>query len=663
MSARSKNRQKPKAGTAPKARPPQAAPPRSDRAKPSIATTPDLDRRLAILACVGLVLGTILVYTPVWLHDFVSYDDPLYVTENFHVKAGLSWQSVQWALTTGAASNWHPLAWISHMLDVQLFGVNAGAHHVTNLFLHIVDSLLLLGVLWRMSGAFGRSAFVAALFAFHPVHVESVAWIAERKDVLSTFFWMLGLWAYVDYVRTGRWRSYALVVVSLALGLMSKPMVVTFPFALLLLDYWPLTRPIERRLLIEKLPLFALVAVSSVVTFLAQSRGGAVSALAALPLPLRLANAVTAYFGYIEKTLWPAGLSVFYPYSREIGVRLAAALVVLLAITAFTITQRSHRYLVVGWLWFLGTLVPVIGLVQVGLQSMADRYTYIPAIGLFVMIAWGVPELLRAVPKPRVTLIGASAAIIVALAIVAHAQVQYWRDSLTLWTHALQVTPGDSHVETALGSVLAEQGKTAEAAALYAAALQSDPQFAEAHNKLGVVLADQHRTADAIPHYEAALRIKPSLPEAHYNLGNALTAQGRFDEAIAQYRDAIRLRPDDPAAHSALGSVLDDQGHVDQAIAEYRQALRINPMFADAHNNLGTALARQGNADGAIAEFLEALRINPNQADAHYNVALMLNTTGRKNEAVQHLREALRLRPTHQGARQALRTITGADSP
>ena len=662
MSARAKKRQKSKTGAGAKTRSPQTTP-RTRHDEPVDATAPQLDRRLTILVCVGLAVATILVYTPVWLHDFVSYDDPLYVTENFHVKAGLTWQSVQWALTTSAASNWHPLAWLSHMLDVQLFGLNAGAHHVTNLFLHIVDSLLLFGVLRRMTGAFGRSAFAAAVFAVHPVHVESVAWIAERKDVLSTLFWMLGLWAYVDYVRTRRWWAYALVVLFLALGLMSKPMVVTFPFALLLLDYWPLARPLDKQLVVEKLPLFVLVALSSVATFLAQSHGGAVSALAALPLPLRVANAATAYLGYIEKTLWPAGLTVFYPYSRELGLRVGIAVIVLLAITAFTIAQRSRRYLVVGWLWFLGTLVPVIGLVQVGLQSMADRYTYIPAIGLFIMIAWGVPELLNTVPKPRIALIGAATASLLALAFVAHGQVQYWRDSLTLWTHALSVTPGDSHVQTALGSVLAEQGKTAEAAALYTQALERDPQFAEAHNKLGVIIADQHRPADAIPHYEAALRIKPLLPEAHYNLGNALTALGRFDEAIAQYRDAVRLRPDDPAAHSALGSVLDDQGHIDEAIAEYRQALRINPLFADAHNNLGAALARQGNADGSIAEFLEALRINPNQADAHYNVALMLNSRGRKDEAVQHLREALRIRPMHQGARQALRMITGNDSP
>jgi tetratricopeptide (TPR) repeat protein len=575
----------------------------------------------------------------------------------------LTWSGVRWALTTGEAGNWHPLAWISHMVDAQLFGVQPGPQHVTNLILHIANSLLLFGVLWRMTGALGRSAFVGALFAVHPLHVESVAWISERKDVLSTFFWFLGLWAYADYERGGKWTRYALVFLSLALGLMSKPMLVTFPFALLLLDYWPLRRPFSKRLIVEKVPLFALVAASSVITFFAQSRGGAVSALAALPLTSRVANAAIAYVGYVEKMLWPAGLTVLYPYSREFGWRLAVAALLLIAVTALAvIAARRHRYVLVGWLWYLGTLVPVIGLVQVGIQSMADRYTYVPSIGLFIIVAWGVPDLLCALPHRRVAVLSAAAVVISACAITARAQVQYWRDSLTLWEHAARITPGDAHVETALGSVLSEKGRAAEATALYTDALQHEPQFAEAHNKLGVVLADQGRVADAIPHYEAALRAKPSLAEAHYNLGNALAAQGKIDEAIAQYHEALRIRPEDAATHNGLGSALDDRGQIDDAIAEYQQSVRLNPQFADAHNNLGAARAKQGKTDEAILEFLEALKLNPNQADAHYNVAVMLNTKGRTAEAVQHLQEALRLKPNHQGARQALQMITAGHS-
>jgi tetratricopeptide (TPR) repeat protein len=621
------------------------------------------ERRRALLISLALIVLNVIVYAQVWRHDFVSFDDPQYMTENVHVKAGLTWSGVRWALTTGEAGNWHPLAWISHMLDVQLFGVQAGPQHVTNLVLHIANSLLLFGVLWRMTGALGRSAFVGALFAVHPLHVESVAWISERKDVLSTFFWFLGLWAYADYVRGGKWTRYALVFLCLALGLMSKPMLVTFPFALLLLDYWPLRRALTKRLILEKIPFFALVAASSVVTFFAQSRGGAVSALAALPLPSRVANAVVAYLGYVEKMLWPTRLTVLYPYSRDFGWRLGVAVVVLIAVTALAaIVARWYRYVLVGWLWYLGTLVPVIGLVQVGIQSMADRYTYVPSVGLFIIVAWGVPDLLRALPHRRVAILSAAAVVIAVCAITARAQVQYWRDSLTLWEHAASITPGDAHVETALGSVLSEKGKLAEATALYIDALQHEPQFAEAHNKLGVVLADQGRVADAIPHYEAALRAKPSLAEAHYNLGNALTAQGKLDEAIAQYHEALRIRPEDAATHNGLGSALDDQGRIEDAIAEYQQSIRLNPQFADAHNNLGAARAKQGRTDDAILEFLEAVKLNPNQADAHYNVAVMLNGKGRTAEAVQHLQEALRLKPNHQSARQALQTITAGHS-
>lgn len=631
-----------------------------DLSKGAPTITDSDERRRALWISIALIVLNVLVYASVWRHDFVSFDDPQYVTENVHVTAGLTWAGVRWALTTGEAGNWHPLTWISHMLDVQLFGVHAGPHHVTNLILHVANSLLLFGVLWRMTGALGRSAFVGALFAVHPIHVESVAWISERKDVLSTFFWFLGLWAYVGYVRSGKWTRYVLVLLCLALGLMAKPMLVTFPFALLLLDYWPLRRPISGRLVAEKIPLFALVAASSVITFLAQSRGGAVSALAALPLTSRVANAVVAYVGYIQKMLWPARLAVLYPYSRDFGWRLALAAFVLIAVTALAaIASRRYRYVLVGWLWYLGTLVPVIGLVQVGIQSMADRYTYVPSVGLFVIVAWGVPDLLRALPHKRVAILAAATAVIVACTITALTQVQYWRDSLTLWEHAASVSPGDAHVETALGSVLSEKGKVAEAVALFADALQREPQFAEAHNKLGVALADQGRLADAIPHYEAALQSKPSLAEAHYNLGNALAAQRKLDAAIAQYHEALRLRPDDAATHNGLGSALDDAGRLDDAIAEYQQAIRLNPKFADAHNNLGAARAKQGRTDDAILEFLEALKFNPKQADAHYNVAVMLNAKGRTAEAIQHLQEALRLKPNHQGARQALQMITG----
>ena len=601
-------------------------------------------------------------FASVWRHAFVSFDDPQYVSENHVVRSGLTWQGVRWALTTGEAGNWHPLTWMSHMLDVQLFGVEAGPHHAVNLALHIVNALLLFGVLRRMTGALWRSAFVAALFALHPAHVESVAWISERKDVLSTLFALLTIWAYVEYVRERRWIWYAAVIVGLALGLMSKPMVVTLPCVLLLLDYWPLRRPLERRLILEKLPLLALAAASSVATFIAQRRGGAVSGLTALPLASRVGNAVVAYLRYIETMVWPAHLTVLYPYSTDFGWRLVASAILLVVVTALiAIWGRRHRYLVVGWLWFLGTLVPVIGLVQVGIQAMADRYTYVPYIGLFLIAAWGIPDLLQRYRFSRILLPAAAGVLIVALAVLTHIQVQYWRDSLTLWRHADRTTPGDAHVETALGSVLAERGDVAEASSLYEDALRREPSFAEAHNKLGVLLADHGRIAQAVPHYEAALRLKPTLAEAHYNLANARAAAHDTQGAIAEYREALLLRPADARTHNGLGSALDDSGRIDEAIAEYQAALQLDPMLVEAHINLGAARAKQGKVDEAIREFLTAIRLDPDQPDAHYNVAVMLIERGRKREAAEHLRQALRANPSHPGALRAMNLVNAQE--
>lgn len=606
----------------------------------------------------ALAALTSVAFASVWRHEFVSFDDPQYVSENHVVRAGLTWQGLRWALTTGEAGNWHPLTWMSHMLDVQLFGVEAGPHHAVNLALHIANALLLFGVLRRMTGALWRSAFVAALFALHPAHVESVAWISERKDVLSTLFALSAIWAYVEYVRERRWIWYALVIVGLALGLMSKPMVVTLPCVLLLLDYWPLRRPLERRLILEKLPLLALVAASSVATFIAQRRGGAVSGLTALPLASRVGNALVAYLRYIETMLWPAHLTVLYPYSTDFGWRLVASSILLAVVTLLVATRgRRHRYLLVGWLWYLGTLVPVIGLVQVGIQSMADRYTYLPFIGLFVIVAWGIPDLARRYRFGRILLPAAAGVVMVAFAVLTHIQVQYWRDSLTLWRHADRTTPGDAHVETALGSVLAERGEVAEASSLYEDALRREPSFAEAHNKLGVLLADHGRISEAIPHYEAALRLKPALAEAHYNLANAHAAAKDTRQAIEEYQEALRLRPTDARTHNGLGSALDDAGRLDEATAEYQVALRLDPTLVDAHINLGAARAKQGRADDALREFLEAIRLDPGQADAHYNVAVMLIERGRKDEAVEHLRQALQAKPDHPGALQAMNLV------
>jgi len=583
----------------------------------------------------ALIAVNLIVYASVWHDDFVNYDDYQYVSENADVSGGLTWHGVAWAFTTGAAANWHPLTWLSHMLDVQLYGLNPGAHHLTNLLLHIANTLLLFGLLHRMTGALGRSAFVAGLFAVHPLHVESVAWVAERKDVLSTLFWMLTLWAYVAYVRKPRLRRYLVVLLFFALGLMAKPMLVTLPFVLLLLDFWPLGRmapgpnPAGRwapsrewwatvvHLVWEKLPLLALSVASSIVTFVVQRRGGSVVSLDAIPLNLRLANALASYVAYIGKMLWPAHLAVLYPYAQSLPRWwIAGAFLGLIGTTVAVIwASRRHPYLPVGWLWYLGTLVPVIGLVQVGPQAMADRYTYIPLIGLFILVAWGVPDLLVRWRLRRIALPTAAGLVIAACAIAARGQVQYWESGTALWTHALEVTTGNYVAHTDLGVVLARQGRTDEAIREFREALRIKPGYADGHNKLGRALAEQGRLDEAIAHYTEALRNDPASAEAHNNLGLALARQGKLDESTHEFLEALRIQPDSAEVHNNFGVVLAGQGRTDEAIHEFQEALRIKPDY-EAHYSLGIALAKQGRTDEAIHEFLEALRIKPDDQEA-----------------------------------------------
>jgi Tfp pilus assembly protein PilF len=580
--------------------------------------------------CLALIAANLIVYASLGHHDFVSFDDGDYVTGNPTVARGLTWHGVRWAFTSGYASNWHPLTWLSHMLDVQLYGLNPGPQHVTNLLFHIANTLLLFGLLHGMTGALGRSAFVAGLFAVHPLHVESVAWVAERKDVLSTLFGLLTLWAYVAYTRRPDLRRYLAVLMLFALGLMAKPMLVTLPFVMLLLDYWPLRRLAPLRsigpLVREKLPLLALSIASSIVTFAVQRRGGAVMGLDVIPLSLRAANALVSYVAYIGKMLWPTRLAVFYPYVQPLpGWWIAGACLCLVAVSVVVLWAGGrHPYLPVGWFWYLGTLVPVIGLVQVGSQPIADRYTYLPLIGLFLLVAWGVPELLIRWPPGRVALPAAAVVLISACAVAANTQLQNWESSTALWTHALEVTAGNN----------------------------------VAFNNLGNVLAKQGRFDDAIAEYSEALRIKPDYAFAHNNLGRVLASQGRAGEAIEQYTEALRIEPDYADAHNNLGIVLADQGKLDEAIAQYSGALRTKPDFADAHNNWGIALAKSGKADQAIHEFLEALRIKPDYPEAHNNLGIVLASQGKVREAMAQYSEALRLKPDFQEARRSLEDLS-----
>jgi len=563
------------------------------------------------------VAVTLLVYARSLGGEFLRGDDEPYVTRNPVVQSGLTPGGVAWAFRLqGHSANWHPLTWISHMTDVSLFGMHPAGHHTTNVLFHAASTLLLFLVLARATGRLWPPALVAALFALHPLHVESVAWIAERKDVLSTCFWMLTLGAYVRYVeRPGAWR-YGAVAGCLALGLMAKPMLVTLPFVLLLLDVWPLRRRQDRpgrpavgwgRLVGEKVPLFLLVALSSVVTFLVQEHSGAVSPVGDLPVSVRIGNAVASYGAYIGKMLLPVNLAAYYPHPGLglDGSRVLAGSLVLAAVTALVLWQRRRAYLAVGWLWYLGTLVPVIGLVQVGDQAMADRYTYVPLVGLFVMIAWGGADLLG---RRRSGLAaGLAAAVLLPLAGVTWAQIGVWHDSASLYSHALRVTGPNHFTENNLAQALNDRGRTAEAAEHYAAAVALNPGWAEGYSNLGNALVKLGRTDEAIEKFRTALDLKHSQTAGgdantaviEYSLALALVQAGRRDEARQHLREAVRLAPDLAVARFALGKELEVAGDRAGAIEQYRAAVAAEPGMFPAWNNLAVELYRDGDYVGA----------------------------------------------------------------
>ena len=621
-----------------------------------------------------LTVATLAVFWQVHDHEFINFDDPQYITENRHVQGGLSPDGVVWAFTTAHASNWHPLTWLSHMLDVELYGLNPRGHHLTNVFLHLLNTLLLFFILQRMTGALWRSGFVAALFALHPLHVESVAWVAERKDVLSTLFWLLTLWAYTWYVEGPKFTRYLLALFSFALGLMAKPMLVTLPFVLLLLDYWPLGRiqagqvegadraetptsiPSNKqmlqtlRLVWEKVPFFLLAAASSIVTFLVQQRGGALTSLEVFPFKVRLANALVSYARYMGKMFWPQKLAVLYPHpGYTLPIWQIAGAGLLLFLISFLVIRAGRRYpyLAVGWLWFLGTMVPVIGLVQVGAQAMADRYTYIPLIGLCIIISWGVAELVAGWRYRRVVLAVATGAAILALTICTFIQLRHWRSATALFEHAIEVTSDNYVAHNNLGNKLAAQGNIDEAIAHYSEALRINPAHAKAYYNLGIALAKQGKYEVAIAHYSKALQLKPDYVDAHNNLGLTLMEQGKFHEAIAHYTRAIHIDPKYEIAHNNLGVALDEQGNHTEALAHYSRAIELNPQYAEAHNNMGALLADQGKLDEALAHYFRAIQLNPEYAEAHNNLGVALKEQERFNEAVAHYSKALRIKPNY----------------
>ena len=621
------------------------------------------------VACTILVAMACAVYAPVRHFGFVNWDDATYVVDNPQVRAGLTWTGLRWALTTGHAPYWHPLTWLSHMVDVSLFGLDAGAFHVVNVAIHALNSMLVF-LWWRSATkATLASFFAGVLFAVHPLHVESVAWIAERKDLVSSAFLLLSLASYLSYVRGGH---YLLVLATYCLALMSKPMVVTFPVLLLLLDFWPLRRVTAADdsarwwpLLREKVPLLALAAAASVVTVAIQARVGALPIVGRITWSGRFANIVVGYARYLWMTVWPVNLGAYYPlrgWSASV-IGLAGGLLAVLTIACF-LGRRRYPFLLIGWLWFLVGLAPVSGVVQAGGQSVADRFVYLPLVGLLVAVVWGAIGLLEGRSERMSRLAAALVALIViGAAVLARGQVMTWADSETLWRHVLTVTEPSSRAYENLGQALRDKGEFNDAIAAYEKAIAvpqgpgdaSSP--AQLRDSLGITLVQAGQTAAAAAELEKAAQLDPALPEIRVNLGNVLASLGNFAAAEPQFREAIRLDPEIAEPRVGLGNVCLERGDLDEAVSEYREAVRLAPRLAQAHSGLAGGLAAQGALDAAIAEYRVALGLDPNSFTAHLNLGLVLAREGKAAAAISEVETAQRLDPSSIAARQALASL------
>ncbi len=589
--------------------------------------------------CLVLAVVTAFSFQGVRGNGFLTYDDDDYVLDNLQVHQGVNAQSIEWAFTTFHSSNWHPLTWISHMVDWNLYGKDPGGHHMTNVLIHAANAVLLFLLLLYMTGFLGRSAIVAALFALHPAHVESVAWIAERKDVLCAFFCFATMLGFAWYVRKPSWRRYALVAAGFACALMSKPMAVTLPFALLLLDVWPLRRisfaPETRahwfsslwKLCVEKLPLFLMAVISSVITLRAQRAGGTVAALQSLPLWARIGNAAISYCRYLRIAFWPHPLIAFYYYDLNSVTVSAAVLSVLLLILVTAVCwhlRKQRPYCLVGWLWFLGTLAPVIGIVQVGGQSMAERYTYLPFIGLFIAVVWLVGDAVAQFPKIRLAAQLLAVAVLAACAIKTDAQVKVWKDMETLFSHVLEVDPRGEIPNLNLGVACMKQGRNAEAQEYIERALVFNTAAYGPQTRLflGDVLMAQGKLDEAAREYRQVLAGAPENYDAHNDLGLLLGRQGLTQDALKEFRLALAIQPDKATAHSNAAWILTLTHQFPEAVEEYAQALRFDPENASTHNNLGVALLQLGEDEKAVEQFSDALRLDPVNADARRNLAL-----------------------------------------
>jgi len=678
------------------------------------------DFRIVFIISLCLIAAITVSYLQVIHFDFVGYDDELYVTENPHVQKGISLEGIKWAFTTFHSANWHPLTWLSHMLDCELFGLDPSGHHWANVEFHIANTLLLFIILFKMTRALFKSAFVAVLFALHPLHVESVAWISERKDVLSTFLGLLCIAAYYRYVNKSSAKFYIMAIICFGLSLMAKPMLVTLPFVLFLLDFWPLKRfqyqhdlhlkpekafsdGIRRnhRIILEKIPLFILVVISCTLTFFAQKNGNAVTPLEALSFKSRIANAIVCYSTYVFKGVWPHKMAVFYPHPGSTLPAWQIFVATLLIVTGcfFAIRlSKQYPYIAVGLFWYLGTLVPVIGLIQVGEQAMADRYTYIPLIGLFIVVAWGGADILNKWHYRKIFLGTCAGIIIIAMTMATFLQLRYWKNGISLFEHAIKVTKDNynsltnlgtaiasvdldkaiSHYKEALrikpnytaalynlGNVLVEKGRIDEAVNYYLKALQIKPDYFDALNNLGIALANIGNYDQATTYFKRVLKIDPQKTDARINLANVLFLQLKPDEAILQYRKTLQIDTENADAYYNLAYILSTQGKIDEALLLYKETLKIDPEYAKAHYNLGDIYLSQGKTTEAFMHYAEVIKIKPGYVQAYNKLGLILFGMGKFNEAKVFFSKAIQIDPKYTKARKNLQfvqqsSLTGA---
>jgi protein O-mannosyl-transferase len=628
------------------------------------------------IGCLILLIGTLAIYWPATSFDFVNYDDPDYVTNNPHVQGGVTTKGVAWAFHSIEAFNWHPVTWISHMLDCQIYGLRAGGHHLTNILFHCANSLLLFLFLTRLTQRRMVSFFVAALFAWHPLHVESVAWIAERKDVLSSFFGLLTILFYLRYLSSEksetmeRRRAFAWYLGSLicfSLSLMSKPMLVTMPLLLVLVDYWKFVETAQeatlthvlrgflkqQRVFIDKFPFLLLAVISGGLTVWTQAHGGAVISTETLPLATRAAN--------MGKILWPSHLAVFYPYQiPKLGVTTVAATVGLILISGATLWLHKRKYVMIGWLWFLVALVPVIGLIQVGMQGMADRYSYFPSVGLFLIAAMGLEEFATKWRKIKFATTGLAIIVLPACLVATNRQLSHWCNSEALFRHAIEVTDRNHVACNNLGTALEEKGNVESAIQCYRKALEFKPDHTEAHNNLGQALMNKGFLAEAQVHFEYALQGNSNSYNTYYNLGNALYLQGKHEAALTAFQKAISLNNHLPQAYNNRGCVLEAQGKHDEAISQFESALLQRPDYVEALNNLGATLLERGKPSNAVVRLKEAVRLKPGYADAHFNMGNAYAAM-KSPEAASEYQSALQLNPHHSQSHYKLANLLLAE--